>query len=170
MAQGRKSVGPCCWPGCDRDARTNGMCRRDDERTRRLALAPSTCSFSGCVKDARTGNVGLCAMHYRRTVRRGSPDDAALSRRPNGAGGTRKELRREYEATRRAKKRGQFVERVYLANIWNRDAGICHICGLLADPDDWELDHVVPISRGGEHSHANTAVSHPKCNHLKGDR
>ncbi len=60
------------------------------------------------------------------------------------------------------------VERVFRSKVWDRDHGICHICAAPADPDDWHLDHVVPLAAGGEHSYANVAVSHPKCNLRKG--
>ncbi len=68
---------------------------------------------------------------------------------------------------RRARKKGQFIERVYRARIWLRDAGVCRLCNTPADPDNWELEHLTPLSRGGEHSHANCAVSHPSCNRAK---
>jgi 5-methylcytosine-specific restriction endonuclease McrA len=54
----------------------------------------------------------------------------------------------------------------------------CHICGaltlkqmrgtthLLAP----EIDHVVPLARGGEHTYANTACAHRRCNQAKGAR
>lgn len=45
-----------------------------------------------------------------------------------------------------------------------------HICRVPADPCDWHLDHVVPLAGGGEHSYANTAVSHPICNRKKGSK
>jgi 5-methylcytosine-specific restriction endonuclease McrA len=48
--------------------------------------------------------------------------------------------------------------------VWERDEGVCGICGTAADLSDWHLDHVVPLSKGGEHSYANTQVSHPVCN------
>jgi 5-methylcytosine-specific restriction endonuclease McrA len=38
------------------------------------------------------------------------------------------------------------------------------------DPANWHLDHVVPLSRGGEHSYANVQVAHPFCNLSKGPR
>jgi hypothetical protein len=75
---------------------------------------------------------------------------------------------RENEAARRAQKLGQFVEYVDPAVVWARDSGICHICQTDADPDDWHLEHVVALVNGGEHSYANTAVSHPFCNLSKG--
>lgn len=167
--EAKRSVGLCSADRCDRRAATNGMCKMHDEKRRRASLL-QLCAIADCVGNAVHGAFGMCPKHYQRRKRHGTPDDAALSRRPNGTGGTRAQLRNEYEASRRARKKGQFVERVSRSVVWNRDGGICHVCGLIANPDGWELDHVVPISRGGEHSYANTAVSHPKCNHLKGDR
>lgn len=70
--------------------------------------------------------------------------------------------------TRKARLRDAFVEVVDPAVVWKRDGGICHICQLPADPADWHLEHVIPLARGGEHSYANTAVSHPACNMRKG--
>lgn len=78
--------------------------------------------------------------------------------------------RRNYRAKRRALELEAYVEDVDRLKVWERDQGICHICGTLADADDWHLDHVFPISKGGPHSYANTAVSHPLCNKRKGAR
>ena len=61
-------------------------------------------------------------------------------------------------------------ERISKSGIYQRDGGICHICGLVADQKDWHLDHVIPLSRGGTHSNANVAVSHPQCNLSKGSK
>lgn len=168
--EAKSSTGPCSVDDCERASKTNGMCKNHDERRRRAALPFLACSFEGCEKDSRHGSRGMCGMHYARASRRGSPDDAALSRRPAGAGGTRQEMRRSYENGRRARKRGNFIEYVDLATLWERDGGTCHICREPADRWNWHMDHVIPISRGGEHSYANTAVSHPGCNLRKGDR
>lgn len=54
--------------------------------------------------------------------------------------------------------------------LWERDGGICHICGLPADNKKWEVDHVVPIVLGGSHTWDNVAVAHPLCNKKKGGR
>lgn len=62
------------------------------------------------------------------------------------------------------------MERVYRSVVWERDGGVCHICHEPADPTNWHLEHVVPLARGGEHSYANTAVSHPACNLRKGTK
>jgi hypothetical protein len=71
---------------------------------------------------------------------------------------------------RRATVFDQWVEYVDHAVVWDRDGGICYLCGLPADPDNWHLDHVKPLVLKGEHSYANTAVSHPVCNQRKGGR
>jgi 5-methylcytosine-specific restriction endonuclease McrA len=72
-----------------------------------------------------------------------------------------------HKATRRARKRGQFVEKVYRSKVFRRDAGICGICHEAVDPLNWHLDHIQPLARGGEHSYANTQVAHPACNQRK---
>jgi 5-methylcytosine-specific restriction endonuclease McrA len=51
--------------------------------------------------------------------------------------------------------------------IFVRDGGICWLCGLKVDEDDWHLDHKIPIVKGGPHTRSNVAVSHPTCNHRK---
>ncbi len=75
---------------------------------------------------------------------------------------------RKAAAVRRARERGAFVESVSPLVVLDRDAEICHICGWMVDPDDWHMDHVIPLALGGEHSYANVAVSHPRCNMVKG--
>lgn len=75
---------------------------------------------------------------------------------------------RQYDANRRARELGAFVEHVDRLAVWDRDEGVCHICHLVADPTNWHLDHVRALANGGEHSYANTAVSHPSCNQAKG--
>lgn len=71
-------------------------------------------------------------------------------------------------AERDARIRGAWVEYVDRATLWARDEGVCYLCGTLADPGRWDLEHIQPISHGGEHSYANAAVSHPACNYVKG--
>ena len=67
-------------------------------------------------------------------------------------------------ALRRARKRGATVERVERAVVYERDKGRCHLCDKKVPKKGWHLDHIVPLSRGGEHSYRNVAVSCPRCN------
>lgn len=63
-----------------------------------------------------------------------------------------------------------FVEEVDRDLVWNRDKGLCHICQKPANQNNWHLDHIYPVVKGGEHSYKNVAVSHPRCNQKKSDR
>jgi 5-methylcytosine-specific restriction endonuclease McrA len=76
----------------------------------------------------------------------------------------------DYHLARRAKKRNQWVEDVDRQVVFERDHGICGICKDAVDPDNWQLDHIVPIAMSGVHSYENTQVSHPFCNRSKGGR
>ena len=61
------------------------------------------------------------------------------------------------------------VERVDRAVVFARDGARCGICGWgPLNPDRWDLDHVIPVSKGGVHSYANVQSSHPYCNDSKG--
>ena len=76
----------------------------------------------------------------------------------------------------RARLRGVTVERVDPIRVFERDGWRCHLCHKITDkklrglnkPASPELDHIVPLSKGGEHSYANTACSCRKCNIKKG--
>jgi hypothetical protein len=69
-----------------------------------------------------------------------------------------------------------FVEDVSYADLYERDDGVCKICGLpvLYDKfvdNNWSgtIDHIIPLSRGGEHSMDNCQLAHRICNSLKSD-
>lgn len=51
--------------------------------------------------------------------------------------------------------------------VFFRDLGICHLCGNPVNPRRWDIDHVIPVSRGGLDTYDNVAVSHPLCNNRK---
>ena len=74
---------------------------------------------------------------------------------------------RIHNQARRARERGQFVEFVDPVKVLEQHDGLCGICG---EPvgDDFHVDHIVPLARGGEHSYANTQPAHPVCNAKKG--
>lgn len=64
-----------------------------------------------------------------------------------------------------------YVEQVSKHVVAKRDKWRCQLCRKKVDaslayphPMSWSLDHVIPISRGGEHSYANTQLTHLVCN------
>jgi 5-methylcytosine-specific restriction endonuclease McrA len=44
----------------------------------------------------------------------------------------------------------------------------CALSGVPLDPDNAELDHIVPVSDGGDHSIDNLQVLHKVVNRMKG--
>ena len=54
--------------------------------------------------------------------------------------------------------------------IFHAHNGLCVRCKLPVPEEDFELDHVEPLSRGGLHTAGNLAPIHPKCNQRKGNR
>ena len=45
----------------------------------------------------------------------------------------------------------------------------CHICGGEVDPKDWNADHILAHSAGGEHSTDNYLPAHGTCNNYRWD-
>lgn len=81
---------------------------------------------------------------------------------------------REAAARRRAAKRGALVHDVPDAMVWEFNPagpGCCNYCAkLLAFDrrDEWHVDHVVPLSRGGLHEIGNLVIACVPCNLSKG--
>lgn len=71
------------------------------------------------------------------------------------------EIRRRREAR---KKGATQIEQFTRQQVWAKCEGICGICKAPANQDDWHVDHIIPLSRGGQHTLNNVQVSHPRCN------
>lgn len=78
---------------------------------------------------------------------------------------------------RKALRRGATVERFTDREVFDRDGWTCGICALVVDrslawphPRSRSLDHVVPLSEGGDHSRANTRLAHLDCNVRRNNR
>lgn len=77
---------------------------------------------------------------------------------------------RNSAAAHKARKQDAFVERVEAAEVLRRHGPICGICGEPLNPQRFDVDHIIPLALGGEHSYANTQPAHPVCNQRKGAR
>lgn len=83
-----------------------------------------------------------------------------------------------YWSKRNARYRAAIIEPVDPFVVFERDGWRCKICGRKTDPGRRgtsdplapELDHIMPLSRGGEHSYRNTQCSCRRCNMAKGNR
>lgn len=80
--------------------------------------------------------------------------------------------RRRDNLTRRARIRGRFIEHVDADVCYRMHGGRCGICGEFIDltGSKFDVDHVIPLSRGGAHGYVNTQPAHPSCNRAKRDR
>lgn len=54
--------------------------------------------------------------------------------------------------------------------IFIRDKGKCQYCQCDLPERGWHLDHVLPLSRGGNHLRSNVVASCAKCNLSKGNK
>jgi hypothetical protein len=79
---------------------------------------------------------------------------------------------------RRARKRTPGGERVSPVLVFERDGWKCQMCGVVTPRklrgtihmDAPELDHIVPLAAGGEHTYRNTQCLCRECNIAKGDQ
>lgn len=54
--------------------------------------------------------------------------------------------------------------------VYQRDGGLCGICGGEVARADQSIDHIVPLSKGGPHTYANLRLAHVNCNKRRGNR
>ena len=108
-----------------------------------------------------------------------NPESVAASAKQSRAGRFHEDpeaVRQEWHTAqqrRRARLNEAFVEDVRYEDIYDRDGGMCHICGLEVPEDSSDhhlrgtLDHVAPLAEGGLHEHANIKLAHSLCNSVK---
>jgi len=79
---------------------------------------------------------------------------------------------------RRAKRFGGAYESINSLHVFQRDKWRCQLCGINTpqrlrgkrQPQSPELDHIIPLSKGGSHSYENTQCACSKCNRIKHDK
>ena len=145
--------------------------RKWKERRRRLLGIPKKGEKPFCKqghprtpKNIRPGRYDCVICHREQEFRRGRKNGAKPRITPTRV--QKLAQRRKWESKRRSNKKNQFVENVDPLVIYKRDEGICKICGKKVG-SKWEVDHIIPLSRGGEHSYKNSQLAHPVCNRKK---
>ena len=91
---------------------------------------------------------------------------------------------RRKDLNRRMRTQSQLVDKdISLSALYKRDHGVCYLCGEQCDWNDYttkgdvfiagnhypSIDHVKPLSKGGEHSWDNVKLACRICNSLKKD-
>ncbi len=91
-----------------------------------------------------------------------------------GADRCQKDYQNEKEGRRKAMKRANAVGKVDLLYIRIRDGNRCGICNKMIQfskpwphPLSPSYDHIIPLSKGGEHSNRNLRLTHLRCNMAK---
>lgn len=84
---------------------------------------------------------------------------------------------RSRDARRRALKTHPGAEKISAREVAERDAWICGLCSRIIDPalrwphpSSLTVDHIHPLSLGGQHIMANVQAAHAECNTRKGNR
>lgn len=98
-----------------------------------------------------------------------------LARVRSKASQTHREGKAASRKARKLRQRGVAVETVNPFKVLRRDGWRCQLCGIATperlrgtyDDRAPEVDHIVPISKGGEHSYRNTQCACRKCNLAK---
>jgi len=85
--------------------------------------------------------------------------------------GVRFHRRADRDRRRAARRTDKLGERLFRSEIADRDGWRCHLCRRpvnrrrhYPDPLSASLDHLVPLSAGGEHVESNVALAHLRCN------
>lgn len=151
------------------------VCSRENDRIRRLAEPEK---FKDRVRRYAESHKEQTAQRSARW-RAAHPNNASERRRIRRATNPTlfRDQEREYVNRRRALLAGApVIELVRSSVVAERDGWICHICGepvpdeQFPSPKSPSMDHVIPLSRGGEHSYANVRLAHFGCNAGKKNR
>lgn len=176
------------WPGRKVPLGDAGLAGKAWDRQ----AAPPTCTVDGC--DKRPVGKGICAMHRRRWRLYGTYDlvevgticltcgklftyqrDIATAGTQHCSDRCRREARAQRSRLRQAKIRNApLIDPLAVAE---RDGWLCQLCGEPVDPAapkrsrlGASIDHIVPLSRGGEHTWTNVQLAHLGCNCRKHNR
>jgi len=122
----------------------------------------------------RKANPELAAAYDRLSHARQRQDPV---RAQAGRAATRRwELAHPNECRERARRRRAHLynapvrEPIDLDMVYARDRAICSLCHQHVKRAEASVDHIVPLSKGGEHSYKNVALAHFICNVRKNNR
>lgn len=89
------------------------------------------------------------------------------------------------DISRRIKIKQQMVDSdISLERLYQRDGGICYLCGRVCDWNDREvvdgtiicgdtypsIEHIIPLSKNGKHAWVNVKLACRRCNSFKSDK
>jgi len=146
-----------------RESREQRRRAREVERSHRAALRLTKLS-----RECKTCGIGYSTLHR--------DTQHCCSRECSER--LKQESKRALRSAHKAIKRAATVEKVIPYRVFQGDGWRCYLCGCETpealrgtyEPNAPELEHMIPLSRGGAHSYANTRCACRACNLIKGDR
>lgn len=73
-----------------------------------------------------------------------------------------------YRENRRAREQTGKLSKGIVVYLYGVQRGLCGCCGTELT-NDYQIDHIVPLSRGGLNIDSNVQLTHPVCNRRKGN-
>ena len=161
----------CAEPGCPNKLRARGLCSTHYNRKHQPnqhAARRTECTVCGTpvLRPYNANRRPTCSIACRRIIQFGT--------------GTAAQGAYDWatDAMRRAERSGaSVIERFDRLQVFERDGWTCRRCGRTTDPDTSPfdpvsptVDHVVPLSKGGEHSLRNAQTLCLGCNSSKQDK
>lgn len=173
---------PCTVDGCDAPIHGHGRCKVHHRRWQRHGTdvtdpvrtrGPGGCGtiggyWSGCRCDSCTS----AQYTYKRAWRAANPDYGRAWKAANPD--KVRNYRRQHNGKRRAAIQGGDHEPYDPADIFQRDRWRCQLCHRKLSakpyphPKSATIDHIVPLSQGGDDKPANVQAAHLECNLSKG--
>ncbi len=144
-------------------------CCKDCERVRaRKAYEANKERYKAQSAQWRADNLEASRKHKRKSSReQRRKNGKQINARHAAYKKAHPELFTEHENRRRARKFAAAIEKIDRREIYERDGGHCHICSGSVSFREMELDHVIPLARGGSHTRGNLKVAHKICNRRK---
>ena len=172
-----------------RSTRGPGTSRYERDRTRSIARSAAKAASRPrtpcrvCSSPVEPPRRTLCSDEcYRRASAESSIEVQRAYKEEHGhwprANHTENKAKRSARDARRRIRLAQATVEVFdPAEVFARDGWVCQLCNEpvdknleFPDPRSKSLDHIVPVSKGGEHSRKNTQLAHFGCNSRKQDR
>lgn len=160
----------CTEPECSGALRARGLCSthyNQQHQPQRHAAKPATCTVCSAPvhRPPSSSRRPVCSAACRRVL--------AFGPQSSGASG----YTWASDAVKRAERAGALVvEHFDRLEIFERDGWTCYLCVRQTDPEasvfdpaSPTVDHVVPLSKGGEHSRSNARTACLGCNSAKQD-
>jgi DNA-binding XRE family transcriptional regulator/5-methylcytosine-specific restriction endonuclease McrA len=130
------------------------------KRISALEYAMRPCTKCGGPRDTVGAQCKACKAAYGRRYRKIKPENPQYHR---------DSVRRQYARNRATP--GVDVQHVDTSLIYDRDLGLCALCGTDVERDGPEqcFDHIIPMALGGSHTPDNLQLAHRSCNGWKGN-